>query len=344
MRFHRQSIAALAFAAAVACSGGDTPSPSPANPVLGDPVEQASAGDPGEIDDLVYGSADESRPLEIRSVRLSPDPPVSGEPVRASVQVSHTPGERYLLDYEWDVAGRTFHGNLASIELPRLRRGQRVRVKVTATNGSGEQHEAFAEAEIPNTPPQMMDLDVRVKPTRDDEAEIWEAVAWAQDPDSDPVTYEYTWLKNGREMDNTSSELRTASLRRGDRIRVRVVASDGMDESPEAESGTLEVGNATPEITSRPPTLEGSGEYRYKVEARDRDGDSLRYELVEGPQGMKLNPSSGDILWTPTPDQVGRHNIEVAVTDVHGGRGTQSFVIPIISIDGGAGGSPASVP
>lgn len=341
MRFHRQSMGALALVAAVACSG-DAPEPSSGDATSGVLAAETLPGD-AEMDfDFDFDLDGDSEPesLEIQNVRLSPDPPVSGEPVRASVRVTHPPGEPYELEYEWDIAGRTINGDMASVDLPRLRRGQRVRVRVTASSASGDRHEGFAESEIPNTPPQMMDLDVRVKPTRDDEGEIWEAVAWAQDPDSDPVSYEYTWLKNGREMDVTSAELPTSSLRRGDRIRVRVVASDGMDESPEAESGTLEVGNATPEITSRPPALEGSGEYRYKVEARDSDGDSLRFELVEGPQGMKLNPSSGDILWTPTPDQVGRHNVEIAVSDVHGGRGTQSFVIPIIA---GPGGTPASV-
>ena len=264
------------------------------------------------------------------SVWLQPDPPVPGEVIRAVVRVGDGHGG-YALRYRWDVAGRVVEDETGAIELPALRRGDQVRVTVTAQNAAGTSEAVSAESEVENTEPTILDLRIEEKYGSEGDLEGWEARAWARDPDGDNVEIEYTWLLNDRRTDVDSSIYPTDALKRGDRLRVRVVATDGEDESDIAESGTLEVGNTAPVIVSMPPRVDASGLFAYELEVTDADGDrSFRYELVEGPRGMKMDAFRGKLTWRPQEDQAGKHSVEIAVDDRRGGRSTQSFLIPVV--------------
>lgn len=282
------------------------------------------------------------------SVRLRPDPPVPGESIHAVARVEDGAGG-YTLSYLWDVAGRRIEDETGSIVLPSLRKGDRVEVAVTARSAAGTSDAVRAEAEVENTAPTVLDLRVEERYGSEGELRGWEAQAWARDPDGDDVELEYTWILNDRPTDVDTTLYPTDTLKRGDRLRVRVVANDGEDESDAAESGTLEVGNTAPEIVSTPPRLDASGRFVYDLEVTDADGDrSFRYELVEGPRGMKLDSSRGVLTWEPEEDQAGKHRVEIAVADRSGGRSTQSFLIPVVvrelDSDAGsdAGGPPAN--
>ena len=72
------------------------------------------------------------------------------------------------------------------------------------------------------------------------------------------------------------------------------------------------------------------GLYRYMVEARDPEGDApLRYELLQSPDGMRIDPYTGELQWRPVASQVGSHTIEIAVTDNRGSQSVQLFDLPI---------------
>ena len=68
------------------------------------------------------------------------------------------------------------------------------------------------------------------------------------------------------------------------------------------------------------------------VKANDPEGDQpLRYELLQSPNGMHIDPYSGELEWRPAADQAGTHTVEIAVSDNRGGRSTQLFELPIAS-------------
>ena len=88
----------------------------------------------------------------------------------------------------------------------------------------------------------------------------------------------------------------------------------------------LQPGNRNPTITSEPPGLAILGTlYQYDVEGNDPDGDPLGYELTEGPQGMTITQSTGQIQWTPS---FTAQRVKVTVTDGQGGRVIHGFFIP----------------
>ena len=131
-------------------------------------------------------------------------------------------------------------------------------------------------------------------------------------------------------MGGDEASLDTSKLRRGDMVKVRVVATDGIDESNAIESPPIRVANAPPKITSTPGGLDRDGKFRYTVEAVDPDGDrTLRYRLVKGPDGMTMDSMTGLVQWKPSATQTGKQAVEVAVDDLQGGTTSQRFELTV---------------
>ncbi|MGH0035110.1 MAG: hypothetical protein ACQGVK_08770 [Myxococcota bacterium] len=281
-------------------------------------------------DARVEAAATGNPPPTIAALSLIPDPPLSGQSVRAVTRAQDSDGGAPSLEYTWSVRGRTLTESGPSIVLPKLRKGDRVSVSVVATDGQSRSEPRVLATAIENARPRVVDL--RVDRESRDGAEYWVVDPMADDPDGDPLSFEYSWRVNGEDTGEQGDAFATGALRRGDRLTVRVVALDGEDRSAPIESAPVEVANSAPEITSRPRGLDARGEFHYAIEARDSDGDrGFRYELVQGPDGMELDSASGELRWKPRLDQTGEHRVEVAVDDRRGGRSAQVFVLPVVA-------------
>jgi predicted transcriptional regulator len=88
--------------------------------------------------------------------------------------------------------------------------------------------------------------------------------------------------------------------------------------------------NDVPEILSY-PIREGEigEEYLYQVLVEDTfpENDRVKFELAWGPEGMEIDPFSGEITWMP--EENGEFKVAFIVTDNYGGRAEQSFVIRV---------------
>ena len=96
-------------------------------------------------------------------------------------------------------------------------------------------------------------------------------------------------------------------------VSIDVVLPDGFDNSP-------------PEITSTP--VKGAAVdsvYRYDVTATDPDDDAIVYDLPFAPDGMAINPVTGQIAWRPDFDQFGTHTVYVRAKDASNGYDLQVF-------------------
>lgn len=71
-------------------------------------------------------------------------------------------------------------------------------------------------------------------------------------------------------------------------------------------------------------------EYGYVVTATDADGDVLEYALDQGPPGMWIDASSGELNWWVTSQEAGVHDVTVSVSDGRGGTDSQSYVLEIV--------------
>ncbi len=73
--------------------------------------------------------------------------------------------------------------------------------------------------------------------------------------------------------------------------------------------------------------------------ATDPDGDPVDFTLLQGSQGMKVDPQTGLLSWTPSA--AGAYPVKVAVSDSYGATG-QNIEFPVqVSQSGGEGGGGA---
>ena len=87
--------------------------------------------------------------------------------------------------------------------------------------------------------------------------------------------------------------------------------------------------NRAPRFVSLPPTDAAVGLLlRYAPAAVDPDGDPLTFDLPNGPPGMVIS-SAGQLVWFPTPNQQGVHDVTVRVRDNRGALDLQSFQIKV---------------
>ena len=93
--------------------------------------------------------------------------------------------------------------------------------------------------------------------------------------------------------------------------------------------------NAAPEIETAallPATV--NRQYRFALQANDPDrGDALNYEVVAGPDRLDIESVSGVVFWSPGVEQVGLHNVEIAVTDLDGLRGQRSYTLEVLDAE-----------
>ena len=88
--------------------------------------------------------------------------------------------------------------------------------------------------------------------------------------------------------------------------------------------------NQRPSFTSTPPGVADAGQaYSYQAVARDPDGSSLAYLLLDGPSGLQLDSSSGLLSWLPSARSPASASVLLRAYDSRGGFDTQAFVIEV---------------
>ena len=167
-------------------------------------------------------------------------------------------------------------------------------MRVTASDGRSESEPFVATTQIGNRPPRIANLTIQPAGKITAAGPIT-AVATGDDPDGDPVDYEYTWTVNGTTSDERGPVFPDTELKRGDIVVVSVIARDEQGESEPLASPPIEVMNAAPVIRSQPDVAGAEGVFEYQVVAEDPDGDELRYGLGKVPEGMSVLAESGDV-------------------------------------------------
>jgi len=100
-------------------------------------------------------------------------------------------------------------------------------------------------------------------------------------------------------------------------ITVDVIPYD-RDDSGKGIRLSTRIYNAVPVLSESEPSFDGK-QYKYQMKATDPDHDMLTYKLRKGPDGMDLDSINGLITWEVKPEDEGRHDVEVSITDSNGG-------------------------
>lgn len=181
--------------------------------------------------------------------------------------------------------------------------------------------------------------------TPDAEALVGKAYTYqtsASDPDQDALTYSLLIGPAGMSVDSASGRVTwnpTSADLGNQSVQLQVADNRG---AFAVQTYTLAVINPPP---NRPPVFTSTpvvdanvnSAYFYQATASDPDGttptdpagDTLRFSLLDGPQGMVVDPASGRVAWTPLAAQLGTNSVTLQVDDGHGGTAQQSFLIAV---------------
>ena len=288
------------------------------------------------------GEARLNRAPVIHEVRLSPSEPAAGERVSALVRASEPDGEAIQLRFAWSVGGRPLPESGAEIQLGEVARGERVEVEVTASDGRDESEPVWVSGTVRNRRPVVTGIGLRPL-SEVPRGEPVVATVAARDPDGDPLEFRYEWSVNDRPLPEEGNTLRTDRLRRGDAIRVRVVASDGTDESVPIPSGVVQ----RCERPSR-DSLEPEWRLERRLVSLCRAGPRSRWRpqpalrAAQGARGDEDEPHRrrGDVAGDGR-SRPAAHEVEIVVEDSEGARTVQAFELIVRVADPQPAAAPA---
>lgn len=156
--------------------------------------------------------------------------------------------------------------------------------------------------------------------------------AKAIDADGDVLTYELVSGPSGVTLDSQTGLLNWTPI--SSELGNRTIQLKALDGQGGEATQTLDLRvinplpNQAPTFTSTPrERIRLGNTYFYQVNATDADGDPLSYSLSTAPTGMALQDNI--LVWTPTADQMGEHQVVLSVDDGQGGVAEQTYTLTV---------------
>ena len=145
--------------------------------------------------------------------------------------------------------------------------------------------------------------------TTEPHTEVAAGNTWTYDSDAvdlngDDLQYELILGPTGLEIDAGSGEM-TWSTNDDDlgnhSVVIEVRDPEGLTDRQAFTLTVRDPARNRPPVWTTDPVVDAFADqdYLYESNAFDADGDQLRYELIEGPDGLSIDPASGKARWTP---------------------------------------------
>jgi hypothetical protein len=141
------------------------------------------------------------------------------------------------------------------------------------------------------------------------------------------ITYKFDWKINGQATGDGSDSI--SGFKRGDKVTVQITPFDGEAVAGQSRTLSMEIANTTPKIVEQKESPFDGKTFTMQVKATDPDGDTLSYELLNGPEGMIIDKKSGMVSWPLKENNGGDYPIKVKITDGHGGETTYQLTATI---------------
>jgi hypothetical protein len=279
----------------------------------------------------------DNKPPMISSAVIVPDLPAADTALDIKYSATDPEGDAVTMEFRWYVDSTLVQsGPNSSLQPGPFHKGSTVYAEVVpADRYSAGTSFATSPVVIANSPPSVST--VTLGPDRAYIGTVMTANAQGSDPDGDEITYAYQWRVNGSPVGKPVREntFDTSSLHKKDSVSVMVNFTDGAASGGPVISNSVFLQNRKPEIASTAPVALQGRVYTYAVAARDPDGDVVKYRLERFPDGMTIDPSSGQIRWELPRDIMfaGRHEVKVKVTVDDGDGGTDSQEFSLILTD-----------
>ena len=155
-----------------------------------------------------------------------------------------------------------------------------------------------------------------------------ELLTETEDADGDEVSVSYRWFVNDKEIpDQHQANLSGTHLKKGDKVAVWVTPADSFGDGKTFYSTVLEIPNAPPIFSSTLPTKFDGQNFSYTAVASDPDGDGLEFSLEAGPEGMNIDPQTGQMQWKIETSVNGDQLVRIKARDPEGATATQEFTL-----------------
>jgi hypothetical protein len=273
----------------------------------------------------------DNQPPRLGQILLEPQNPTRADVLSLMVEVTDPERDAIQFQVDWFKNGiLILSGSELKLPAASLHQGDEIFARVTASDQSSEVTGESSRVHIGNSPPRVTALSLL--PAQPTGADNLMATVESLDSEGDEVGYRFEWWSGSQQIPGAKDATLDASqIRRGDEIYVRVTPTDGTSEGEPLRSASVRVQNAPPKITSEPNyDAAGPDLYEYQVTAEDPDGDQpMRFDLVEGPEGMQIDIVSGHLSWRVPEAAAGNYTIEISVQDPHGGESRQRYVIDL---------------
>jgi hypothetical protein len=149
-----------------------------------------------------------------------------------------------------------------------------------------------------NAPPVITAVNILPeRPTQGSELSLF---IQSQDPDGDPLTFSFQWVKNDVEMvGETKNSLSSKTFKKGDLIQVKVTPSDGKVNGKPFLSAPTRILNTSPviqELWIEPKVAYVTTPLKANLKSFDQDGDFIYYTYQWEKNGVVLNEEREEIL------------------------------------------------
>jgi hypothetical protein len=274
--------------------------------------------------------SEQNRPPAIKLATIQPTAPNAQNDLVVDVHASDPDGDALEYRYQWLVNGEE-RATGERLYAGRFRKGDEVECVIVPSDGQTEGEPYTTRAvKVVNSLPVVEAIGFEpetVYPGQ--EARV---VVQTHDSDGDRVYVRCDWYVNDTCVLEDSETLPLKDVKKGDRLSVRVNASDDEAQTRRwAESAIMMVQNRPPRIASEPPANWSLDKgFRYQVKTEDPDGDKIQVRL-EGdiPPGAEWDEESATLTWKPSEDAPGPYALKVIADDGDGGTCTQSFTLKL---------------
>ncbi|MBU51950.1 MAG: hypothetical protein CL920_24935 [Deltaproteobacteria bacterium] len=188
-----------------------------------------------------------------------------------------------------------------------------------------------------NDPPKI----TSTPPTNSTEDVTYTYTPNVDDPDpNETLTFKLTKAPSGAKIDPNTGKIEwtpgDADVNAGKQdFEVEVCDKAGVCDK-QAWSVNVANVNDVPSITTTPPTsATEKTAYTYAPQALDPDpGETQTWKLNKGPSGMKIDPNTGAITWTPGDQDAGQEpDVEIEVCDKSGACRKQSWKVKVSGVN-----------
>jgi hypothetical protein len=163
----------------------------------------------------------------------------------------------------------------------------------------GKQKEVEFKSQIQTNRPPII-TSVNIVPQNPNKESDLDLVIRSQDPDGDPVTYHYQWMKNNEEISGEEKNiLKSGNFKKGDLIQIKVTPSDGKVDGKPFLSVPVKILNSPPviqEVWIEPKIAYANDPLRVHVKNYDVDGDPIYYIYRWEKNGVVLTEEKKEVL------------------------------------------------